>query len=172
MKKLLIILFCVSLLFSCYNERGYITQELVDSSLHNKEYRELTKEINIFSGFEDFGGTVIDDRDDNRRALGHIKKDSLHIILLEKINEGSNPTRQILDTIHFISNSENHYTDLIECEDIKDSNKKLLFGFHFYEEEKEYFDKIVFAWRVNLKDDRLEIIEPKGIKCYNIGYEL
>lgn len=147
-------------------------EEKIENSLTDKQYRKLTEEIEIFEGFEDFGGTMIYDKDKKKRSLGHIKKDSLHIITLEKINEGKRPKRQILDTLHYISNSENYYTDLIECEEVKNSDRKLIFGFHFYEEGKEYFEKIGFAWQVDLKTDELKIIETDGIKCYNIGYGL
>ena len=63
-------------------------EEIIETSLNDKEYRYLTEEIQIFEGFEDFGGTMIYDKDKKKRSLGHIKKDSLHIITLEKINEG------------------------------------------------------------------------------------
>ena len=145
-------------------------EEIIETSLNDKEYRYLTEEIQIFEGFEDFGGTMIYDKDKKKRSLGHIKKDSLHIITLEKINEGKRPTRQILDTLHYISNSENYHTDLIECEDVNNSDRKLIFGFYFYEEGKEYFEKIGFAWKVDLKADQLKSIKTDGIKCYNIGY--
>ena len=147
-------------------------EETIENSLTDKQYNKLTEDIEIFEEFKDFGGTMIYDKDKKKRSLGHIKKDSLHIITLEKINEGKRPTRQILDTLQYISNSKNYYTDLIECEDVKDSDRKLIFGFHFYEEGKEYFEKIGFAWKVDLKTDQLKTIETDGIKCYNIGYGL
>lgn len=82
-----------------------IGQNLIDSSLTKTEYLNITEELKSFSDFEDVGGAIIY-RDDNRTlSLGHLKKDSLHVILLEKITVGKRPTKQILDTLNYISPS-------------------------------------------------------------------
>ena len=121
---------------------------------------------------KNYGGAVIYDEKNKTRSLGHIKKGNQHIIILEKINEGKKPTRQIIDTLHFYAQSDNIYTDLIECDDSNNPESRLIFGFYFYEEEKEIFEDIKFGYTVDLESDKLKEIETIGIRCYNIGYGL
>ncbi|MGM0746042.1 hypothetical protein [Rhodohalobacter sp.] len=150
-------------------------QNLIDSSLTETEYLNITEELKVFSDFENVGGAIIY-RDDNRTlSLGHLKKDSLHVILLEKINVGKRPTKQMLDTLNFISYSENNWTNLNMCTDIDNPDRKGIFGFYNREKgkdytNKKYFDNIVFAWQVDLNNSRMELINPDRIKCVNIGY--
>lgn len=152
-----------------------IGQNLIDSSLTKTEYLNITEELKSFSDFEDVGGAIIY-RDDNiTLSLGHLKKDSLHVILLEKITVGKRPTKQILDTLNYISPSVNNWTNLNTYTDINNPDRKGIFGFYNREKgkdytNKKYFDKIVFAWQIDLHNSRIELINPEGIKCVNIGY--
>lgn len=152
-----------------------VGQNHLDSSLTDTEYLRITEELQSFSDFKDVGGAIIY-RDDKRvLSLGHLKKDSLHVILLEKISGGKSPTKQMLDTLNYISPSENNWTNLNMCTDTNNPDRKGIFG--FYEREKgidytnrKYFDKIVFAWQIDLHKSRMELIDPNGIKCMNVGY--
>ena len=81
----------------------------------------------------------------------------------------------MLDTLNYISPNENIWTNLNMCTDSNNPDKKGIFGFYHREEgidytSKKYFDKIVFAWRVDLNNSQMEMIDPNGIKCVNIGY--
>ncbi|WP_127845085.1 hypothetical protein [Psychroflexus aestuariivivens] len=191
MGKFLIISILSLLLISCnfskkndYKESPTDSEQLIEKKskvmnnnsdqneveLSKIKFQDVIKDIEIFSKFELLNSTIISN--EKRRALLHIKKDSLHIILLEKLKNDKSITRQITDTIHFISDSEQQYTNLIECENVNNPQTEFIFAFYNYEEEKEYFDNIAFAWKVDLLNDKLLPVDTTGIRCLNISYLL
>ena len=171
MNKITCILTLIFLIFT----KSALGQNLIDSSLTKNEYLHVTEELKAFSGFEEMGSAIVYYGDHRVLSLGHIKKDSLHVILLEKIRVGKRPTKQMLDTLNYISPSENNWTNLHMCIDTNNPDRKGIFGFYNREKGKDYtsekyFNKIVFAWRIDLNNSRMELINPDGIKCLNMGY--
>ncbi|MEP1151196.1 MAG: hypothetical protein ABJH08_05655 [Balneola sp.] len=149
---------------------GFSQDLFGQNSITDQIYRNITEELENFSHFEDLGGAIIYEKDNLTLSLGHLRNDSLHVITLEKVIKGNRSTFQLLDTLNFVSKSKKYNTDLIECDDINNKNRKMIFGFYQYEEDKEYFEKIVFAWTVILPDLLMKEINSEGIKCENIGY--
>ena len=155
--------------------QNVLGQNLTDRSLAQTEYFNITEELKAFSDFEDVGSAIIY-RDENRTlSLRHLRKDRLHVILLEKINSGRMPTKQMLDTLNYVSPSENIWTTLNRCTDKNNPDRKGIYGFYEPEEgidytSKKHFERIVFAWQIKLDNARMESINPKEIKCVNIGY--
>jgi|GEM_PF-5291485 len=134
------------------------------------EYRRLT-DLKIFKDFEIISTSTINSVERNR-CLTYLKNSDIHVLALEEIvNSISKEAAYILlDTVYYLSNSEEALTDLIECEKIDDADAKQIFAFSEYE-DKEYFDKTLKAWKVDLKNNKFNLIDPKKVRCVNIAFD-
>ncbi|UOY08526.1 hypothetical protein L0P88_08215 [Muricauda sp. SCSIO 64092] len=134
------------------------------------EYRKLT-DLKMFKDFEIISSSAINSEQSNK-GLTYLKNSNIHVLALEEIvNSISKEAKyKLLDTVHYISNSNEALTDLIECEKIDDADAKQIFAFSEYE-DKEYLNKTLKAWKLDLKKDRFNLIDPKKVRCINIDFD-
>jgi hypothetical protein len=106
--------------------------------------------------------------------LVYIQKDSLKVLILEKIikNSSPKPSYSILDEVSFIFENSDQYIALTHCELIENPDDKIIFSL-VKNEEVEYFNKILKTWIINLNENKFKEIETGKVKCINewFGYD-
>jgi hypothetical protein len=130
-------------------------------------FRNIT-ELEKYKGFEKVSGEVLSRSD---KALVYIQKDSLKVLILEKIiqNSSPKPNYSILDEVTFISENSENYIALTSCELIENSENKIIFSL-VEDEDVEYFKKVLKSWVIDLEKEVFKEIESKKVKCNNIHY--
>jgi len=143
------------------------------NNLSKKDYRKLT-DLDVFKSFEIISGSLLYSDEDKSKTLTYLKNSDTHVLALARI---VNPLSgkvlySLLDTVYYHGKDHRVFTNLIECEKIDDANLKYVFAFSEYE-DKEYLDKTLKAWSIDLKNDKFKLIDSKKVKCINIafGYE-
>ncbi len=146
-----------------------LTEKVVQSDdLKEFRYRKLT-DLKIFKDYTIISSVILDS--DNSKSLSYLKNRDTHILALEEILESSSSKVRfmLLDTVHYNSNNPNIITDLNECKNIDDTKMKNIVAFSEYE-DKEYFDKTLKAWRIDLINNKFELIDRNKVKCLNISF--
>jgi len=135
-----------------------------------KEYRTLT-EFDVYKGFEDVGGVMIENLNNTDYGMGHLKKNTIDLIAFEKIlRQQSGSTRYILlDILEISGLQSDQYIAYGLCRYNEKPDSEII-AIYNYEEDVEYYKSIVKAWRANRKSGCIESIEVKGIDCINEGY--
>lgn len=133
----------------------------------NVVFRNIT-ELEKYKGFEKISAEVLSRSD---KALVYLQKDSLKVLVLERIikNSSPRPNYMILDEVTFISNSSEEYLALTSCELTQNPKSEIIFSL-VKDEDVEYFEKIFKSWVIDLEKEVFREIESKEVKCYNIHY--
>ncbi|CAM1344181.1 hypothetical protein [Tenacibaculum amylolyticum] len=185
-EKIITILFLI-LAFSCQNgkkksetktdSRTELENSKTISNPENNEnikkqsesitFRNITK-LEKYKGFEKVSGEVLSRSD---KALVYIQKDSLKVLILERIikNSSPKPNYSILDEVIFISKTPKNHIALTSCELIEKSENEIIFSL-VEDENVEYFKKVLKSWVIDLEKEVFREIESKKVKCYNIHY--
>lgn len=137
------------------------------------------KEVPQFKNYKDIGGSVIDnikDKSGNYEfGISHLTDSIRHILTFEQfIREPNNPQPkyQILDTINIDNIKENEFITYCNCRQETIFDPEII-ALVIADEDKEYYDKIVRAWRADTKAGKIILIEnTTGINCINEGYGL
>ena len=130
-------------------------------------FRNIT-DLEKYKGFEKVSGEVLSRSD---KALVYIQKDSLKVLILERIikNSSPKPNYSILDEVTFISKNSENYIALTSCELIENSQNEIIFSL-VEDEDVEYFKTILKSWVIDLDKEVFKEIESKDVKCNNIHY--
>ena len=130
-------------------------------------FRNIT-ELEKYKGFEKVSGEVLSRSD---KALVYIQKDSLKVLILERIikNSSPKPNYSILDEVSFISKNSEKYIALTSCELIENSQNEVIFSL-VEDEDVEYFKTILKSWVIDLEKEVFKEIKSKKVKCNNIHY--
>ncbi len=125
-------------------------------------------ELEEYKGFEKMSGQVLSGTD---LVLEYIQKDSLKVLILEKIvkNSTPKPNYSVLDKVSFISENSDQYIALTRCDFIENSDEKIIFSL-VKDEDTEYFDKILKTWIIDLNENKFKEIETEKVKCFNEWY--
>ncbi len=137
------------------------------------------KEVPQLKNYKDVGGSVIDNIKDNSSnyefGIAHLTDSIRHILIFEKfVREPNNsqPKYQILDTINIGIIRENEYIAYCHCRQDTTFDPEII-ALVVADEDKEYYDKIVRAWRADTKIGKIILLKnTKGINCVNEGYGL
>src|SRR6266446_4215147 len=146
--------------------------------LYGVIYRD-TKEVAQFKNYKDIGGSVIgnikDKSGDYEFGISYLTDSVRNILTFEKfVREPNNPQPKylILDTINIDQLKENEYITFCDCRQDTISDPEII-AIVIADDNKEYYYKIVKAWRADTKTGRITIIKnTKGINCINEGYGL
>jgi hypothetical protein len=143
------------------------TNENIKNQSESVTFRNITK-LEKYKGFEKVSGEVLSSSD---KALVYIQKDSLKVLILERIikNSSPKPNYSILDEVTFISENSENYIALTSCELIEKSENEIIFSL-VEDEDVEYFKKVLKSWVIDLEKEVFKEIESKKVKCYNIHY--
>ena len=135
-----------------------------------KIFREVT-ELEKYKDFEELSGQMLGDTD---MSLAYIQKDSLKVLLLEKVIMDSNGKANfmILDEVKLVFKTSDQHIALTQCDLIENLDNKMVFSL-VENEEVEFFDKILKTWIIDLKENKFKEIETKKVKCVNewFGYD-
>lgn len=147
--------------------------------LYGKVFRNVT-EIPELRNFIHMGGSVMDagktENGDYRFGIASFRDDKDYIICVFEefleANEKGKVNYKILDTINIGQLKETEYFTYCNCrqDTIWDSE---IVALVVADHDKEYYDRIIKAWRANTKTGKIEVIKDKtGINCSNEGYGL
>ena len=136
----------------------------------NVTFRNIT-DLKKYNGFEKVSAQVLGN---TNKALVYIQKDSLKVLILEKIikNSSPKPNYSILDEVNLIFKNSEQYIALTQCDLIENSNEKMVFSL-VENEDVEFFDKVLKTWFIDLKENKFKEIETEKVKCVNewFGYD-
>ncbi|MGH2667160.1 hypothetical protein [Flavobacterium sp.] len=173
MKKTITLLFFAIFIFSCKNE---VKEE--QNSLKGKIYTEIN-EIPELKNFEFQAESMIDyeGKKSNQYKFGisqFFKKGKYVLILEEKIRGKSKDiSNKILDTIMISNLKEDEIISLCTCRVNGINNSEIIAVVKDKNNDAEYLNKIVKAWKANSKNGRIIPIDNlNGIDCVNESYGL
>ncbi|MEH1009490.1 hypothetical protein VDP25_17260 [Winogradskyella sp. ECml5-4] len=136
----------------------------------NVTFRNIT-DLKKYNGFEKLSAQVLGN---SNKALVYIQKDSLKVLILEKIikNSSPKPNYSILDEVSLTFKNKDQYIALTQCDLIENSDDKIIFSL-VENEEVEYFEKILKTWIIDLNENKFKEIETTKVKCVNewFGYD-
>ncbi|GLU43602.1 hypothetical protein [Allomuricauda sp. NBRC 101325] len=140
------------------------TNSISKKNSENAIFRDIP-ELEKYYGFEKISGQVLGNSD---KALVFIQKDSLKVLILEKIikNSSPKPNYSILDEVSLIFKNSDQYISLTQCDLIENPDDKIIFSL-VENEEVEYFDKILKTWIIDLNENKFKEIETDKVKCLN-----
>lgn len=146
--------------------------------LYGKIFRDI-KEIPALANYTHLSGSVIDanksSNGDYRFAADYYTGDKNGICLLEELvpdtEKGKGQVKyKILDTINFRKLKPNEELSLCNCR-VGEKRDSEIVAVSVIDESKEYFDKIVKAWRLDTKTGKIiPLKNSKEISCANEGY--
>ena len=136
----------------------------------NVTFRNIT-DLKKYNGFEKVSAQVLGN---SNKALVYIQKDSLKVLILEKIikNSSPKPNYSILDEVSLTFENADQYIALTQCDFTENSDDKIIFSL-VENEEVEYFEKILKTWIIDLNENKFKEIETTKVKCANewFGYD-
>ncbi|RYE17666.1 MAG: hypothetical protein EOP45_15415 [Sphingobacteriaceae bacterium] len=138
-------------------------------SIIGSVYRNVT-ELKEFKGYKKVEGSVLELARDHY-SIATIVKGNYNILLFEKIlqiGDGSTVKYKLLDTLN-IGLLKKPYTIAYSACRISRKNDSEIVAL-VKGEYKEYFTKILKAWRANKKTKRFEKTSIKGVDCFDNGY--
>lgn len=196
--NLLLSILLVTLLFSCkevsekklQTENSAASEEIVTSPAETDEeivevnslkgivFRDVS-EIPQLKNYEMEEGAAIVlpnvSITDIKYGITRLRNQNSHLILLEEfIHENNNPKAKykILETLIITGVKEDEYISICDCRLNGVSDDEII-AIVKADDEKEYFDRIVRAWRADSKSETIiPIRNLKNIDCENIGYGL
>ena len=146
--------------------------------LYGKVFRE-TEDIPVLRQWDNGGGgRVIDTGKDKnggyRFGIDYLKDDKENMVcIFEEFVQSEDQGKvnyKILDTINIGKLKDNEAFSFSGCRQDTMLDSEII-AVAIAEEDKEYHDKIVKAWRADTKTGRIEPIKNiKGITCVNMEY--
>lgn len=135
-----------------------------ENPLFEKEFKNI-KDIPELKNYTFYGGSVIDfSKDKNgdyKFGIGHYENNENHICILEEFlerDQKGKPTYKILDTLFVGKLREQEYLSYCNCR--KDSTWDYeIISLVIAEDEKNFFDKVVKAWRADTKTGKIRALE-------------
>jgi len=145
--------------------------------LYGKVFGNIT-DIPELKNFTSMGGSVMDagktEKGDYSFGIGSCRDNNDFIICIFeeflKAEEKGKVNYKILDTVNIGQIKETEYLTYCNCrqDTIWDSE---IIALVLADHDKEYYNKIIKAWRADTKTGKIEIIKNlKGINCSNEGY--
>lgn len=139
-------------------------------------YRD-DNEVLQLKDFKEVGGSVMMDFTDNlgnyKFGISEFLNNTKHILTFERlIKEPDNPKSKfkILDTLNIDVADQNGYVSYCKCRQDTTFDYEII-ALVTAEENKEFYDKIIKAWRADTKTGTIYPIRNlAGINCVNPGY--
>lgn len=165
----------IILLFILYSiSVGCDTSDNHENLLKGIIYRDIST-ITAFKGYEFIKGSVTGKEDSLRNynyGLEHIRGKKNDVVIFCRIlnrKDSPNPDYQILDTINVDIINDNVELNWGNCRLDTVVNSEIIALF-YYDNEKLFYDRIIKAWKVDFKQERIiPISNTKGIDCINEG---
>jgi len=134
-------------------------------------------EVLQLKDFKEVGGSVMMDFTDNlgnyKFGISEFINNTKHILTFEQfIREPNNPKSKfkILDTLNINLTDKDGYVSYCECRQDSTFDYEII-ALVITDEDKEYYDKIIRAWRADTETGTINPIKNvSGINCVNPGY--
>jgi hypothetical protein len=128
-------------------------------------------QLDEFKSWEKRGEHLVYSDEDVLYGLAHFVKGDSNMIVLEKSTDPANPERKhtVIDVLRIKQPTTDKQLVIGMCR----TNKKMdtsVIAICKDDETEEILTVVIEAWRVNLKLEKFEIVDPKGIDCANLGY--
>lgn len=135
--------------------------------LYGKVFRDLS-EIPEFKNYTDLGGSIC--------GVSHFKDDKDNILCISneilKPDENGKVKYKIIDTINVGKLKGREHFTYCNCRQDTTWDSEII-ALVVAEDEKEFYDKIVKAWRIDQNTMTFSLIKnTKGINCVNEGFGL
>jgi hypothetical protein len=138
-------------------------------------YRD-NNEVTQLKDYKEVGGSIIDNVKDNlnnfKFGFSEFKNSTRHVITFERIISQPNNSQveyQILDTLNIDVPIKNGYISYCTCRQDTTFDYEIIAL--VIAEDKEYYDKIIRAWRADTKTGKIYPLKNvAGINCVNRGY--
>lgn len=175
MKHTLIISFALLSICCWYSFNSPNVQR---NPLYGKVFREINEIAELKSYTYTTGALIETDsraQGDYRFAAGYFTNVKNGICILEEVlpdeKAGKGKVKyKILDTINIEKLKSNEQLSLCNCKQGDKPNSEII-AISQVDESKEYFDKIVKAWRMDTKSQKIiPLKDTKGVTCLNEGY--
>jgi len=122
-----------------------------------------------FNSMEDLGGAIILDRKPVHAFHFYKNNAASYLVLKKEIGkEGKKAIWQVIDYIVLPKYERNYVYCYVVCELNGESAPEIAVIAEY--QDKELFERIVKAWKADLKSGRIIEIDTKGIICINEGY--
>ena len=147
----------------------------ITNPLHNKVYRNVGELLGIKYEGTPSGAMLQGDkiRNDKEFGISLIAINNRNIISFEEIiREDGNPKPKylVLDTINIDNLNKSEFITFCNCRQDSVGDSEIIALVEF-EEDTEYYYKIVKAWRADTNTGKIAIIKnTKGINCLNDGF--
>ena len=147
----------------------------ITNPLFNKIYRNVDELLGIKYEQTQSGAMLQGDkiRKDKEFGISHIVINKRNIITFEEIiSENGNPKPKylVLDTINVDNLKKSEFITYCNCRQDSVDDPEIIALIEF-EEDTEYFYKVIKAWRADTKTGKITVIKStKGINCINDGY--
>ncbi|WP_046673922.1 hypothetical protein [Sphingobacterium sp. Ag1] len=144
--------------------------------LYGKVFREINEIAELKSYTYTTGALIETDKNtqgDFRFAAGYFTNAKNGVCILEELLPDDSKGKvkyKILDTINIQKLKSNEQLSLCNCKQGDKPDSEII-AISRVDEHKEYFDKIVKAWRMDTKSQKIiPLKDTKGISCLNEGY--
>ena len=122
-----------------------------------------------FETMEYLGGAIILNRNPVHAFKLYKENDFIFLVLHKEIGrDGKHAVWQVLDYIKIKNYGKDYTFNYVGCE-LNGKNAPEIATITKYQ-DKEFLDKIVKAWKADLKSGKIVEIDAKGIVCFNNGY--
>ena len=168
-----IVLFLLCLLFPLVLSAQFGNRQ---NPLYGKVYRNFA-DVPELANWVDVGGVLVNHGNNNFAiSIARDQNNNIIFIFVEIIRENEQRKEKIIDTLNIgrLRNNENYCLYCFKENEIErstaDFNNVIGIYTDEYDPDKDYFEEIVRAWRLNLKTGKFETIENlEEIKCPNDG---
>ena len=156
-----------NIIFPFYAVWLYMVSSYYDFNNNKEAY---VKEIDFFKNYSDAGGTMIESYNGKDYCISHFYKNKKHLIVLNQIVKLDKQKVKYLalDMIEISGINENLSLSFGLCRKNKNADSEII-AVHLNEDE-EYFNKILIAWRADRKKSTIYEIKSENIDCTNDGY--
>jgi len=129
------------------------------------------RELERVSGWRYTGGSFIDANMSEFAVEHYIDENGNLIIALGKFVYGELERLgiRILDAINVGKLDENEFLQILMCRLNGVSDNEII-AIAVWESDKEFFDKIIRAWRADTEAGKIKEIDTEGVDCENAGF--
>jgi hypothetical protein len=153
----------LTLLTYCTTDKGKYEDIL------GREYRDIS-ENKEFDDLKQVAGALVYDSDDLDYTVSNCKKDSLHVLVLERARhdaEGKSLFTAV-DILEINGIEKDQRFEFGMCRLNEKSDLQIIALSEYT--DTEYLTKIKRAWRVNPEKGKFEEIPTTGVDCVNMSY--
>lgn len=94
-----------------------------------------------------------------------------YVVASRQVDSGAQPTSRIVDALAYPSLAKGEDLLIADCQRNQVGDPGIV-AVVKQTPDAEWFEVIRRAWQLDPRTGRLEPIDPKSVRCYNLGYDL